>query len=100
MALLLLFAVLDGFFGGFEPGLCAEYVLLFLLCSLVAVHGAYFGRRLARLAGAEREAGSEEAARPFAERRRSLQGLSLRVSQLNVLVSVGVMILAVSALAG
>ena len=100
LALLLLFAVLDGFFGGFEPGLYAEYVLLLLLCSLVAAHGAYFGRRLARLAGAEREAGSEEAAEAFAERRRSLQRLSLRVSQLNVLVSVGVMILAVGALAG
>ena len=75
-------------------------MLLLLLCSLVAAHGAYFGRRLARLAGAEREAGSEEAAKSFAERRRSLQRLSLRVSQLNVLVSVGVMILAVGALAG
>ena len=67
------------------------------LFGLVAAHGAYFGRRLARLAGAEREAETGEAARSFAEQRRSLQKLSLRVSQLNLLVSAVVMVLAVVA---
>ena len=46
------------------------------------------------LAGAEREAPTGEAARSFAEQRRSLQKLSLRVSRLNLLVSVVVMVLA------
>jgi len=97
LVLLLLFAVLDGIFGGFGPGLYAEYALLLSLFGLVGLHGAYFGRRLARLAEAEREAGSEEAARSFAERRRSLQNISLKVSWLTLLVSVAVMVLAVEA---
>ncbi len=97
LVLLLLFAVLDGVLGGFRLALYAEYVLLVLLFGLVAVHGAYFGRRLARLAGAEREAESDEAARSFAEQRRSLQRLSLRVSRLNLLVSAVVMVLAINA---
>ena len=95
LILLLLFAVLDGIFAGFGPGLYAEYVLLLSLFGLVALHGAYFGRRLARLAEAEREAGGAEAARSFAERRRSLQKISLRVSWLNLLVSIVVMVLAI-----
>ena len=94
LVLLLLFAVLDGALGGFGTLFYAEYSLLLLLFGLVVAHGAYFGRRLARLAGAEREAGTDEAAKSFAEQRRSLQRLSLRVSQLNLLVSVVVMILA------
>jgi putative copper export protein len=97
LGLLLLFAVLDGVLGGFRPGLYAEYALLLLLVGFVAAHGAYFGRRLARLAAAEQEAESEEATRSFAERRRSLQKISLRVSQLSLLVSLGVMILAIGA---
>jgi hypothetical protein len=68
-----------------------------VLLGLVAAHGAYFGRRLAELAQAERGAETGEAARSFAERRRSLQKLSLRVSQLNLLVSLIVMVLAVIA---
>jgi len=100
LVLLLLFAVLDGVLGGFGPGLYAEYALLLLLFGLVAAHGAYFGRRLARLAGAEREAESDEAARSFAEQRRSLQRLSLRVSRLNLVVSAVVMVLAINAQAG
>jgi uncharacterized membrane protein len=94
LALLLLFAVLDGALKGFGALFYAEYLLLLLLFGLVAVHGAYFGRHLARLAGAEREAGSAEAAKSLAEQRRSLQKLSVRVSQLNLMVSVVVMVLA------
>ena len=94
LALLLLFAVLDGVLKGFGASFYAEYSLLLLLFGLVAAHGAYFGRHLARLAGAEREAGSAEAAKSLAEQRRSLQKVSVRVSQLNVMVSVVVMVLA------
>jgi uncharacterized membrane protein len=100
LGLLLLFAVLDGVFGGFGADLYAEYALLLVLFGLVAAHGAYFGRRLAKLAGAEREAESEEAASAFAERRRSLQMVSLRVSRVNLLVSTAVMVLATGAQAG
>jgi putative copper export protein len=94
LALLLLFAILDGTLSGFGALFYAEYSSLLLLFGLVAVHGAYFGRHLARLAGAEREARTDQAARSFAEQRRSLQRLSLRVSQMNLLVSVVVMVLA------
>ena len=100
LGLLLLFAVLDGVIGGFTPALYAEYALLLVLFCLVAAHGAYFGRRLVKLAEAEREAESEEAARSFAERRRSLQRVSSRVSFLSLLVSTAVMILATGAQAG
>lgn len=98
LALLLLFAVLDGIFGGLGSGLYAEYALLLVLFGLVALHGAYFGRRLAGLAEAERVAarsGRGEGAGTFAERRRALQNVSSRVSWLNLLVSVAVMVLAV-----
>ena len=97
LILLLLFSVLDGVFGGFGPGSYAEYAFLLSLFGLVGLHGAYFGRRLRGLAEAEREAGSEEAARSYAQRRRSLQGVSLRVSWLTLLISVVVMVLAVGA---
>ncbi len=94
LVVLLLFAVLDGALGSFGVLFYAEYLLLLVLFGLTAAHGAYFGRRLVGLAGAEREAGTDEAARSFAERRRSLQRLSLRISRLNLLVSVVVMVLA------
>lgn len=94
LGLLLLFAVLDGVFGGFATALYTEYALLLVLFGLVAAHGAYFGRRLAKLAQAERESEGEEAARAFAERRRSLQRISSRVSWASLLVSVAVMVLA------
>jgi uncharacterized membrane protein len=100
LGLLLLFAVLDGAFGGFGADLYAEYALLLVLCGLVAAHGAYFGRRLAKLAGAEREAESEVEARSFAERRRSLQKVSSRVSWASLLVSIAVVVLATGAQAG
>ena len=91
---------MDGVFGGFGLALYAEYALLLVLFGLVAAHGAYFGRRLAKLAEAEREAESEEAARSFAERRRSLQSVSSRVSLLSLLVSTAVMVLATGVQAG
>jgi uncharacterized membrane protein len=97
LVLLLLFSILDGIFGGFGPALYAEYAFLLSLFGLVGLHGAYFGRRLSRLAEAERGAGSEDAARSFAERRRSLQNISLRLSWLTLLVSVVVMVLAIEA---
>ena len=94
LVLLALFALLDGALGGFGPALYAEYALILLLFGLVAAHGAYFGRRLAALARAERESDNEEAARSFAERRRSLQKVSSRVSWLSLLVSTAVVVLA------
>ncbi len=99
LILLTLFAVLDGAFGGFGARFYAEYALLLLLFGLAAAHGAYFGRHLAELAKAEREANSEEA-RTFAERRSSLQRVSLRISYLNLLVSAVVLVLAIGARAG
>jgi uncharacterized membrane protein len=95
LVLLALLALLDGALGGFGPALYAEYALIVLLFGLVAAHGAYFGRRLAELARSEREAKSEEAARSFAEMRRSLQKLSSRVSWVSLLVSTAIMVLAV-----
>lgn len=95
LALLVIFAVLDGLLAGFGTALYAEYLLLAILLGLVAAHGAYFGRRLAGLAEAERRAGSEEEARALAGRRRELQKLSLRVSQVDMVVSLAVAVLAV-----
>lgn len=95
LALLALFAVLDGALGGFGVGFYTEYALLLLLFGLVAAHGAYFGRRLVELAERE-DKSAGVAAGSFAERRRSLQRLSLRVSRLNLLVSVTIVILAVN----
>jgi hypothetical protein len=54
LALLAVFALADGILGGFGQALYAEYALLPLLFGLVAAHGAFFGRRLATLAEAER----------------------------------------------
>ncbi len=75
LVLLAVFAVLDGAMRGFGTTFRAEYALLTLLFGLVALHGAYFERRLARLAEREREALSAEAARTFAERRRASEAL-------------------------
>jgi preprotein translocase subunit SecG len=51
--------------------------------------------RLAALAGAEQEAESEEAASSFAGWRRPLQKLTLWLSQLSLLISLIVVVLAV-----
>ncbi len=97
LALLTLFALLDGLLKGFGAVIYAEYVLLVVLVGLVAAHGAYFGRRLVKLAEAEKRAQSGEEARAFAEERRNLQRLSLRISWADILVSVAVVALAVNA---
>jgi uncharacterized membrane protein len=97
LALLLVFAVLDGLMQELRPVFYAEYALLVVLFGLAAAHGAYLGRRLTLLAESERKApGTEEAAK-IAEQRRSLGKLSLRVSQTNLVVSAAVAILAASA---
>lgn len=96
LGLLLLFATVDGVLKGFGSVFFVEYVLLAVLLGLAAAHGAYFGRKLAGLAEAERGTGSAEEARSFAEQRRMLGRISLRVSQLNLLVSVVIMALAVN----
>jgi uncharacterized membrane protein len=100
LVLLALFAVLDGVFAGFGVTFYAEYALLFLVFALAGAHGAYFGRRLAELAKAERETGNQEKSSTFAARRRSLQRVSLRVSYLNLLISTAVLVLAIGAQAG
>ena len=97
LALLALFALLDGLASGFGLVLYAEYALLVALFVLVAVHGAYFGRRVVMLAEAEKRTGNEEEARAFAEKRRNLQGLSLWVSWADILISVVVAVLAANA---
>jgi uncharacterized membrane protein len=100
LVLLALFGVLDGALVGFGVAFYAEYALLFLVFGLAAAHGAYFGRRLAELAKAEREAGSQEERSAIAGRRRSLQRVSLRFSYLNLLVSTAVLVLAIGVQAG
>jgi uncharacterized membrane protein len=97
LALLAVFALLDGALKGFGATFYAEYALLLVLFGLVAAHGTYFGRRLRTLAVAEQQAGDAGEARSFAQQRRALQKRSLRVSVLDLLVSVVVLILAVNA---
>lgn len=94
LALLAVFAVTDGLLSSFGPIFYTEYGLLVVLFGLVAAHGAYFGRRLVRLAEAEKRAGSVGGARSLAAGRHSLQRLSFGASMLNVAVSVAVMALA------
>lgn len=95
LALLALFALLDGFVAGFGAALYAEYALLVVLFGLVAAHGAYFGHRLRELAEAEKRAGGrEEETRALTEKRRNLQGLSVWVSWADILISVVVAALA------
>lgn len=97
LALLMVFAILDGVLGGVGAVFYAEYALLLVLFGLVAAHGAYFGRRLVEQAQAERGTGDVEEARAFAEKRHALQRLSLRVSLLDILISAAVVALAVNA---
>lgn len=97
LILLLLFASLDGFAAGFGAAFYAGYALLVVVFGLVAAHGAYFGRRLASLAEAEKGAGTPEAAAALAERRRALGRVSARVSLVDLLVSAAIVVLAVNA---
>jgi uncharacterized membrane protein len=94
LVLLALFALLDGLIAGFGATLYAEYLLLVILIGLVAAHGAYFGRRLTRLAEDQKSTASEEEVRALAERRRELQRVSLVVSWASLLVSLAVAVLA------
>lgn len=94
LALLAVFAVLDGLLAGFGAAFYAEYALLVILVGLVAAHGAYFGRRLRGLAEAEQRADREEA-RTLAGQRQDLQRLSLWVSRADLIVSAAVAVLAV-----
>lgn len=96
LILLAVSAVVDGALRGFGSIFYVEYVLLVMLCALVAAHGAYFGRRLAKLAAAERLASSAEQAQTFAEQRRRLQKLSLIVSRMDLAVSTAVVVLAIN----
>jgi uncharacterized membrane protein len=96
LALLALFAVLDGLLAGLGAARYAEYLLLAILFGLVAAHGAYFGRRLAGLAVAERSTTNEQEALALAQRRRKLQRRSVWVSWTSLLVSVAVASLAVT----
>jgi uncharacterized membrane protein len=94
LALLVLFALLDGIVGGFGAALYAEYVLLVVLIGLVGAHGAYFGRRLRELAEVEWSTRSEEEVSTLAERRREMQKVSRRVSWVDLVVSLVVAVLA------
>ena len=94
LALLALFAVLDGLVAGFGATLYAEYLLLVVLTGLVAAHGAYFGRRLKELAEAEKSAECEREVRMLVERRRELQKISLLISWADLLASLAVAVLA------
>ena len=96
LVLLLIFAVLDGLLKGFGSVFYVEYALLVVVFGLVAVHGAYFGRKLANLADAGRRAESPEEAASFADRRRALQRVSSKVSWLNLVVSVAVVVLVIN----
>jgi uncharacterized membrane protein len=95
LALLLVFAVLDGVLRGFGALLYAEYALVVLLFGLVAAHGAYFARRLKKLAGDENRASSTEEACSLAKQRRALQKVSFGISMLDLVVSAAVVVLAV-----
>jgi putative copper export protein len=100
LVLLLLFALLDGAFAGYGPIFYTEYGLLAVLFGLVALHGAYLGQRLRRLAEGERKARGEQdekEARSLAARRRSLQKTSSGVSAVDLVVSLAIAVLAVLA---
>jgi uncharacterized membrane protein len=96
LLLLLAFALLDGLTAGFGAAYYAEYALLAALFSLVVVHGAHFGRKLANLADAERRAQSPDEAASLADRRRALQRISSKASWLDLAISVAVAVLAIN----
>ena len=96
LLLLLVLALLDGLTAEFGAAFYAEYALLGVLFTLVVVHGAYFGRKLANLAEAERRAQSPNEAASLADRRRALQRVSSKVSWLDLAISVGVAVLAIN----
>jgi uncharacterized membrane protein len=96
LLLLLAFALLDGLTAGFGTAFYTEYALLGVLFSMVVVHGAYFGRKLANLADGERRAKSPDEAASLASRRHALQRISSKVSWLDLAISVAVAVLAIN----
>jgi uncharacterized membrane protein len=96
LLLLLAFALLDGLTAGFGTAFYAEYALLGVLFSMVVVHGAHFGRKLANLADGERRAKSPDEAASLASRRHALQRISSKVSWLDLAISVAVAVLAIN----
>jgi uncharacterized membrane protein len=96
LLLLLAFALLDGLTAGFGTAFYAEYALLGALFSMVVVHGANFGRKLANLADGERRAKSPDEAASLASRRHALQRISSKVSWLDLAISVAVAVLAIN----
>jgi uncharacterized membrane protein len=96
LLLLLAFALLDGLTAGFGTAFYAEYALLGALFSMVVVHGAHFGRKLANLADGERRAKSPDEASSLASRRHALQRISSKVSWLDLAISVAVAVLAIN----
>lgn len=96
LGLLLLFATIDGVLREFGALFFAEYLLLAVLLGMVGAHGAYFGRKISELAAAESKAKDPEEAKGFAQQRRVLGRISFRVSQVSLLVSVVILILAVN----
>jgi uncharacterized membrane protein len=96
LLLLLAFALLDGLTAGFGTAFYAEYALLGALFSMVVVHGAHFGRKLANLADGERRARSPDEAASLASRRHVLQRISSKVSWLDLAISVAVAVLAIN----
>jgi uncharacterized membrane protein len=96
LLLLLAFALLDGLTAGFGTAFYAEYALLGALFSVVVVHGAHFGRKLANLADGERRAKSPDEAASLASRRHVLQRISSKVSWLDLAISVAVAVLAIN----
>jgi uncharacterized membrane protein len=96
LLLLLAFALLDGLTAGFGTAFYTEYALLGVLFSMVVVHGAHFGRKLANLADGERRAKSPDEAASLASRRHALQRISSKVSWLDLAISVAVAVLAIN----
>ncbi|MCA1738327.1 MAG: hypothetical protein LC740_05705 [Actinobacteria bacterium] len=96
LVLLLVFALLDGWATGFGAFFYVEYALLAVVFGLVVAHGAYFGWRLAALAGEEQRAESPAKAAAFASHRRALQRASSKVSWADLAASTVVLLLAVN----
>lgn len=73
----------------------AEVALLVLLGCLALAHGFFLGTRLQRLAGAERNASSDQAAAAVRADRHRLQQLSLAVSISDLVVSLVLAVLVI-----
>jgi hypothetical protein len=94
LALLAIFALWDSLISSPANVHYAEWAAISALFALTAAHGAYLGPRLGRLAQEEGRAANPKAAAAFAGRRRALQRLSVRISWVNLGLSVAVALLA------